>query len=181
MDAGLTGPQHCCSDMKEMTGVEKTCREVRNGRIYPTIFTHLDLPRDAARRRHFRVHDVITRKDATAARSRMANTWRTATTRKRRSRHRPNPGKGRPAVSRPSTGGSVPRSFWLGEEMRPRSRISERRVRMYARHVQPARKRFHRGSYETIGSLRRSSPSAPVASRKQSRRGIARRGFSISS
>src|SRR5882757_3807877 len=33
---GDRGPNIACSDMKEMTGVELTCREVKNGRIYPT-------------------------------------------------------------------------------------------------------------------------------------------------
>src|SRR3978361_630981 len=32
---GDRGPNIACSDMKEMTGVELTCREVKNGRIYP--------------------------------------------------------------------------------------------------------------------------------------------------
>src|SRR5215208_4074824 len=61
---GDRGPNIACSEMKEMTGVELTCREVKNGRIYPTpsytpSIYRVMLLDDGT----FRVTDVITLKD----------------------------------------------------------------------------------------------------------------------
>ena len=79
---GDRGPNIACSDMKEMTGVELTCREVKNGRIYPTpsytpSIYRVMLLDDGT----FRVTDVITLKDRDGRPlNGMPNPLRTATT-----------------------------------------------------------------------------------------------------
>jgi hypothetical protein len=166
---GDRGPNIACSDMKEMTGVELTCREVKNGRIYPTpsytpsIYRVILLDNGT-----FRVTDVITLKDRDGRPlNGMPNPLRTATT------ETPLDGAGKPLqqdVRGIDAEGLVVLSdgtFWIGEENAPSFAHFSADGRMIARHVPAGTEGDFAGApYETIGSL------PPIIAKRQSNRGI---------
>ncbi len=166
---GDRGPNIACSDMKEMTGVELTCREVKNGRIYPTpsytpSIYRVMLLDDGT----FRVTDVITLKDRDGLPlNGMPNPLRTATT------ETPLDGAGKPLpqdVRGIDAEGLVVLSdgtFWIGEENAPSFAHFGADGRMIARHVPAGTEGDFAGApYDTIGSL------PAIIAKRQSNRGI---------
>jgi hypothetical protein len=166
---GDRGPNIACSDMKEFTGVELTCREVKNGRIYPapsytpSIYRVMLLDDGT-----FRVTDVITLKDRDGRPlNGMPNPLRTATT------ETPLEGAGKPLqqdVRGIDAEGLVVLSdgtFWIGEENAPSLAHFGADGRMIARHVPAGTEGDFAGApYETIGSL------PTIIAKRQSNRGI---------
>ncbi len=166
---GDRGPNIACSDMKEMTGVELTCREVKNGRIYPTpsytpSIYRVMLLDDGS----FRVTDVITLKDRDGRPlNGMPNPLRTATT------EIPLDGAGKPLqqdVRGIDAEGLVvlsDGSFWIGEENAPSLAHFGADGRMIVRHVPTGTESDFAGApYETVGSL------PAILVKRQSNRGI---------
>jgi hypothetical protein len=166
---GDRGPNIACSDMKEMTGVELTCREVKNGRIYPTpsytpSIYRVMLLDDGT----FRVTDVITLKDRDGRPlNGMPNPLRTATT------ETPLDGAGKP-LQQDARGidaeGLVvlsDGSFWIGEENAPSLAHFGADGRMILRHVPAGTEGDFAGApYDTVGSL------PAIIAKRQSNRGI---------
>jgi hypothetical protein len=123
--------------MKEMVGVELTCREVKNGRIYPTpsytpSIYRVMLLDDGT----FRVTDVITLKDRDGRPlNGMPNPLRTATT------ETPLDGAGKPlqqdmrGIDAEGLVVLSDGSFWIGEENAPSLAHFGADGRMIARHV----------------------------------------------
>jgi len=166
---GDRGPNIACSDMKETTGVELTCREVKNGRIYPTpsytpSIYRVMLLDDGT----FRVTDVITLKDRDGRPlNGMPNPLRTATT------EIPLDGTGKPLqqdVRGIDAEGLLvlsDGSFWIGEENAPSLAHFGADGRMIVRHVPTGTESDFAGApYETVGSL------PAILVRRQSNRGI---------
>src|SRR5204863_2436167 len=61
---GDRGPNIACSEMKEIAGVElAACKEVKNGRVYPTPSYAPSIYRVLIKENGFQVTDVITLKD----------------------------------------------------------------------------------------------------------------------
>ena len=155
--------------MKEMTGVELTCREVKNGRIYPTpsytpSIYRVMLLDDGT----FRVTDVITLKDRDGRPlNGMPNPLRTATT------ETPLDGAGKRLqqdVRGIDAEGLVvlsDGSFWVGEENAPSFAHFGADGRMITRHVPAGTEGDFAGApYETVGSL------PAIVAKRQSNRGI---------
>jgi hypothetical protein len=166
---GDRGPNIACSDMKETTGVELTCREVKNGRIYPTpsytpSIYRVTLLDDGT----FRVTDVITLKDRDGRPlNGMPNPLRTATT------EIPLDGTGKPLqqdVRGIDAEGLLvlsDGSFWIGEENAPSLAHFGADGRMIVRHVPTGTESDFAGApYETVGSL------PAILVKRQSNRGI---------
>jgi hypothetical protein len=166
---GDRGPNIACSEMKEIAGVELTCGEVKNGRVYPTpTYTpsiyRVVLLDDGT----FRVTDVITLKDRDGVPlNGMPNPLRTAST------EVPLDGSGKrlqtdprgidaEALVRLSDG-----TFWVGEENAPSLLHFGADGRLLARHVPAGMAPDFAGApYRTIGSL------PAILSKRQSNRGI---------
>jgi len=166
---GDRGPNIACSDMKETMGVELTCREVKNGRIYPTpsytpSIYRVMLLDDGT----FRVTDVITLKDRDGRPlNGMPNPLRTATT------EIPLDGTGKPLqqdVRGIDAEGLLvlsDGSFWIGEENAPSLAHFGADGRMIVRHVPTGTESDFAGApYETVGSL------PAILVKRQSNRGI---------
>jgi len=166
---GDRGPNIACSDMKETTGVELTCREVKNGRIYPTpsytpSIYRVMLLDDST----FRVTDVITLKDRDGRPlNGMPNPLRTATT------ETPLDGAGKPLqqdLRGIDAEGLVVLSdgtFWIGEENAPSLAHFSADGRMIMRHVPAGTAGDFAGApYETVGSL------PAIIAKRQANRGI---------
>src|SRR5215475_13909382 len=134
---GDRGPNIACSDMKETTGVELNCREIKSSRVYPTPSYSPSIYRvmlldDGT----FRITDVITLKDRDGhPLSGMPLPLKTATT------ETPLDGTGKPlqqslrgidaeALVRLSDG-----TFWIGEENAPSIAHFAPNGRMIERHV----------------------------------------------
>jgi len=152
-----------------MTGVELTCREVKNGRIYPTpsytpSIYRVMLLDDGS----FRVTDVITLKDRDGRPlNGMPNPLRTATT------EIPLDGTGKPLqqdVRGIDAEGLLvlsDGSFWIGEENAPSLAHFGAHGRMIVRHVPTGTESDFAGApYETVGSL------PAILVKRQSNRGI---------
>jgi hypothetical protein len=172
---GDRGPNIACSEMKEVTGVELTCGEVKNGRVYPapsyapSIYRVLLLDDGS-----FRVTDIITLKDRDGVPlNGMPNPLRTATT------ETPLDGAGRPlqqdlrgidaeALVRLADG-----TFWIGEENAPSLAHFGADGRLIERHVPAGTETdFAAAPYRTIGSL------PAILAKRQANRGI--EGIAIS-
>jgi hypothetical protein len=166
---GDRGPNIACGDMKEQAGTELTCKEVRNGRVYPTpsyspsIYRVLLLDDGT-----FRVTDVMTLKDRDGRPlNGMPNPLRTATT------ETPLDGEGRKLqqdVRGIDVEGLVRLSdgtFWIGDENGPSLMHFSADGRMLARHVPKGTEGDFAGApYETVGSL------PPILAKRQANRGI---------
>src|SRR3954451_10224099 len=166
---GDRGPNIPCSDMKEITGVELTCREVKNGRVYPmpsytpSIYRVM-LHEDGT----FRVTDVITLKDRDGRPlNGMPNPLRTATT------ETPLDGAGKPlqqdmrGIDAEGLVVLSDGSFWIGEENAPSLAHFGADGRMIVRHVPTGTEGDFAGApYETVGSL------PAILVKRQSNRGI---------
>jgi hypothetical protein len=166
---GDRGPNIACGDMKEQAGTELTCKEVRNGRVYPTpsytpsIYRVLLLDDGT-----FRVTDVITLKDRDGRPlNGMPNPLRTATT------EIPLDGQGarlQQDVRGIDAEGLVrlaDGTFWIGDENGPSLMHFSADGRMLARHVPKGTEGDFAGApYETVGSL------PPILARRQANRGI---------
>jgi hypothetical protein len=165
---GDRGPNIACSDMKETTGVELTCREVKNGRIYPTPSYTPSIYRVMLLDGTFRVTDVITLKDRDGhPLNGMPNPLRTATT------ETPLDGAGKPLqqdVRGIDAEGLVVLSdgtFWIGEENGPSLAHFGADGRMIVRHVPAGTEGDFAGApYETVGSL------PAILAKRQANRGI---------
>ncbi len=166
---GDRGPNIACSDMKEQAGTELACKEVKNGRVYPTPFYTPSMYRvllldDGT----FRVTDVITLKDRDGVPlNGMPNPLRTATT------ETPLDGKGatlKQDLRGIDVEGLVKLSdgtFWVGDENGPSLAHFSADGRLIARHVpQGTEGDFTGAPYETVGSL------PPIIARRQANRGI---------
>ena len=166
---GDRGPNIACSEMKEMTGVELTCREVKNGRIYPTpsytpSIYRVMLLDDGT----FRVTDVITLKDRDGRPlNGMPNPLRTATT------ETPLDGAGKPlqqdlrGIDAEGLVVLSDGSFWIGEENAPSLAHFGADGRMIVRHVPAGTADDFAGApYETVGSL------PAIIAKRQANRGI---------
>jgi len=172
---GDRGANIACSDMKETTGVELSCREIKNSRIYPTpsyapSIYRVMLLEDGS----FRVTDVITLKDRDGRPlNGMPNPLRAATT------ETPLDGTGKPlqqdlrgidaeGLVRLSDG-----SFWIGEENAPSLAHVSAEGRIIARHVPAGVEGDFAGApYETHGTL------PAILAKRQSNRGIEAIGVS---
>src|SRR5882724_5062941 len=152
-----------------MTGVELTCREVKNGRIYPTpsytpSIYRVMLLDDGA----FRVTDVITLKDRDGRPlNGMPNPLRTATT------ETPLDGAGKPlqqdlrGIDAEGLVVLSDGSFWIGEENGPSLAHFGADGRMIVRHVPAGTEGDFAGApYKTVGSL------PAIIAKRQSNRGI---------
>jgi hypothetical protein len=166
---GDRGPNIACSEMKEITGVELSCGEVKNGRVYPTpsyapSIYRVVLLDDGG----FRVTDVITLKDRDGVPlNGLPNPQRTATT------EVPLDGSGKrlqadlrgidaEALVRLSDG-----TFWIGEENAPSLVHFSADGRLLARHVPAGIEGDFAGApYRTIGSL------PAILAKRQPNRGI---------
>jgi len=167
---GDRGPNIACDEMKATAGVEPAgCREVKNGRIYPTpsytpSIYHVMLLQDGT----FRVTDVITLKDRTGRPlNGMPNPLRTATT------ETPLDGQGRPlkqdvhgvdaeCLIRLSDG-----TFWIGDENAPSLMHFASDSRMVTRHVPRGTEgEFAGARYEVAGTL------PAILAKRQANRGI---------
>jgi hypothetical protein len=172
---GDRGPNIACGDMKATTGVELTCRDVKNGRVYPTPSYAPSIYRvmllDDGR---FRVTDVITLKDRDGAPlNGMPNPTRTATT------ETPLDGAGKrlqqdlrgidaEGLVRLSDG-----SFWISDENAPSISHFSADGRLIARHVPAGTEtEFAAAPYQTLGSL------PAILTKRQANRGI--EGLAIS-
>jgi hypothetical protein len=166
---GDRGPNIACSDMKETTGVELTCREVKSGRIYPTpsytpSIYRVMLLDDGT----FRVTDVIALKDRDGRPlNGMPNPLRTATT------ETPLDGAGKPlqqdmrGIDAEGLVVLSDGSFWIGEENAPSLAHFGADGRMIARHVPAGTEGDFAGApYETVGSL------PAILTKRQANRGI---------
>jgi hypothetical protein len=166
---GDRGPNIACSDMKATAGVELTCREVKNGRVYPapsytpSIYRVMLLDDGT-----FRVTDVITLKDRDGRPlNGMPNPLRTATT------EMPLDGTGKRlqtdvhGIDAEGLVRLADGSFWVGDENGPSLAHFSPEGRMLARHVpQGTEGDFAGARYDTVGSL----PS--ILTRRQANRGI---------
>jgi hypothetical protein len=167
---GDRGPNIACDEMKATAGVEPAaCKEVKNGRVYPTpsytpSIYRVMLLDDAT----FRVTDVITLKDRTGRPlNGMPNPLRTATT------EIPLDGKGqRLAVDvhgvdaeclvRLSDG-----TFWIGDENGPSLMHFSPDGRMLMRHVPRGTDGEYAGArYDVAGTL------PAIIAKRQANRGI---------
>jgi len=166
---GDRGPNIACSEMKEITGVELTCREVKSGRIYPTpsytpSIYRVMLLDDGT----FRVTDVITLKDRDGRPlNGMPNPLRTATT------ETPLDGAGKPlqqdlrGIDAEGLVVLSDGSFWIGEENAPSLAHFGADGRMIVRHVPAGTADDFAGApYETVGSL------PAIIAKRQANRGI---------
>jgi hypothetical protein len=166
---GDRGPNVECKDMKKVTGVELTCGEVKNGRVYPapsyspSIYRVMLLDDGS-----FRVTDVITLKDRDGhPLNGMPNPLRTAST------ETPLDGAGKKlkqdlrgidaeALVRLTDG-----SFWIGEENAPSLAHFSADGRMIARHVPAGTEGDFAGApYVTQGTL------PAIVAKRASNRGI---------
>ena len=153
---GDRGPNIACSEMKEIAGVElAACKEVRNGRVYPTPSYAPSIYRVMIMEGTFRVTDVITLKDRDGRPlSGLLNPLKTADT------DTGLDGKGRrlapdlngidaEAIVRLADG-----TFWIGEENAPSLVHVAADGRIIVRHVPKGTEREFAGArYDVKGTL----------------------------
>src|SRR3954469_22414641 len=166
---GDRGPNIECKDMMAVAGVELTCRDTKNGRVYPaqsytpSIYRVMLLDDGT-----FRVTDVITLKDRDGyPLNGMPLPLRTATT------ETPLDGAGKPLqqdVRGIDAEGLVvlsDGSFWIGDENGPSLANFGADGRMIARHIPAGTEGDFAGApYETVGSL------PAILTKRQANRGI---------
>lgn len=167
---GDRGPNIACDEMRNVAGVElAACRDVRNGRVYPTpsyapSIYRVMLQGDGT----FRVTDVITLKDRDGRPlSGLLNPLRTAST------ETPLDGRGNrlaqdvngidaEGIVRLSDG-----TFWIGDENGPSIAHFAADGRMIARHVPRGTEGEYAGArYDVVGSL------PAILTRRATNRGI---------
>lgn len=172
---GDRGPNIACSEMKETTGVELNCREIKNSRVYPTpsytpsIYRVLLLDDGT-----FQVTDVIKLKDRDGhPLNGMPNPLKTATT------EIPLDGKGAKlqqdlrgidaeALVRLNDG-----TFWVGDENGPSLAQFSADGKLLERHVPKGTEGDFAGApYKTVGSL------PAIIAKRQANRGIEAMGIS---
>jgi hypothetical protein len=166
---GDRGPNIACSDMKETTGVELTCRDVKNGRVYPTpsytpSIYRVMLLDDGT----FQVTDVIKLKDRDGRPlNGMPNPLHTATTEialdgKGAKLQQDLRGIDAEGLVRLADG-----TFWIGEENAPSLAHFSADGRLLERHVPNGTEGDFAGApYKTVGSL------PAIIAKRQSNRGI---------
>jgi hypothetical protein len=172
---GDRGPNIACSDMKATAGTELTCRDVKDGRVYPTpsyapSIYRVMLMDDGT----FRVTDVVTLKDRDGRPlNGMPNPLKTAST------ETPLDGTGKRlqqdlnGIDAEGLVRLADGSFWVGDENGPSLVHFAADGRMIARHVpRGSEGDFAGAAYETIGSL------PPIILKRQANRGI--EGIAIS-
>jgi hypothetical protein len=166
---GDRGPNIVCDEMKAIAGVElPACREVRNGRVYPTPAYTPSIYRVIVLADGFRVTDVIALKDGDGRLlNGMPNPLRTATT------ETPLDGAGKrleqsvdgidaEAIVRLADG-----TFWIGDENGPSLAHVAADGRIIARHVPRGTEgEFVGARYEVVGSL------PAILVKRQANRGI---------
>jgi Esterase-like activity of phytase len=153
---GDRGPNIACSEMKEIAGVElAACKEVRNGRVYPTPSYAPSIYRVLITENGFRVTDVITLKDRDGRPlSGLLNPLKTAAT------DTGLDGNGKPlpydlngidveAIVRLADG-----TFWIGEENGPSLSHFSADGRLLVRHVPKGTEgEFAGAHYDVKGTL----------------------------
>ena len=172
---GDRGPNIACSEMKETTGVELGCREIKNSRVYPTpsyapSIYRVVLLDDGT----FQVTDVIKLKDKDGRPlNGMPNPTKTATT------ETPLDGKGKTLQQdlRGIDAESIVRlndgTFWIGDENGPSLAHFSADGRLLERHVPKGTEGDFAGApYKTVGSL------PAILAKRQSNRGIEAIGIS---
>ena len=167
---GDRGPNIPCNDMKAVAGVELAgCRDVKNGRVYPTPSYSPSIYRvmlldDGT----FRITDVVTLKDRNGVPlNGMPNPLRTATT------EMPLDGTGKLLMQdlRGIDAEGLVRladgSFWVGEENGPSLAHFTADGKMMARHVPQGMEADYAGApYDVIGSL------PAILAKREGNRGI---------
>ena len=167
---GDRGPNITCNDMKAVAGVELAgCRDVKNGRVYPTPSYSPSIYRvmlldDGT----FRITDVVTLKDRNGVPlNGMPNPLRTATT------ETPLDGTGKLLMQdlRGIDAEGLVRladgSFWVGEENGPSLAHFTADGKMMARHVPQGMEADYAGApYDVIGSL------PAILAKREGNRGI---------
>ena len=166
---GDRGPNIACSEMKETTGVELNCREIKNSRVYPTpsytpsIYRVLLLDNGT-----FQVTDVLKLKDRDGhPLNGMPNPLKTATT------EIPLDGKGA-KLQQDMRGIDVESlvrlndgTFWIGDENGPSLAHFSADGRLLERHVPAGTEGDFSGApYKTVGSL------PAILAKRQLNRGI---------
>ena len=172
---GDRGPNIACSDMKETTGVEVGCKEIKNSRVYPTpsytpSIYRVMLLDDGT----FQVTDVIKLKDRDGRPlNGMPNPTKTAST------EIPLDGKGKTLQQdwRGIDAESIVRladgTFWIGDENAPSLNHFSADGRLLERHVPKGTEgEFAAAPYKTVGSL------PAILAKRQSNRGIEAIGIS---
>jgi hypothetical protein len=153
---GDRGPNIACSEMKEIAGVElAACKEVKNGRVYPTPSYAPSIYRVLIMENSFQVTDVITLKDRNGRPlSGLLNPLKTAAT------DTGLDGTGKPlpydlngidveAIVRLADG-----TFWIGEENGPSLSHFSADGRLLVRHVpQGTEGEFAGAHYDVKGTL----------------------------
>jgi hypothetical protein len=153
---GDRGPNIACSEMKEITGIElAACKEVKNGRVYPTPSYAPSIYRVLIMENSFQVTDVITLKDRNGRPlSGLLNPLKTAAT------DTGLDGTGKPlpydlngidveAIVRLADG-----TFWIGEENGPSLSHFSADGRLLVRHVpQGTEGEFAGAHYDVKGTL----------------------------
>jgi hypothetical protein len=166
---GDRGANIACSEMKETTGVELNCREIKNSRVYPTpsytpsIYRVLLLDNGT-----FQITDVIKLKDRDGhPLNGMPNPLKTATT------EIPLDGKGGKLAQdlRGIDAEGLVRladgTFWVGDENGPSLAHFSADGRLLERHVPKGTEGDFAGApYKTIGSL------PAIVAKRQANRGI---------
>ncbi|AMN44513.1 copper amine oxidase domain-containing protein [Rhodoplanes sp. Z2-YC6860] len=172
---GDRGPNIACSDIKEFTGVELGCREIKGSRVYPTpsyapSIYRVMLLDDGT----FQVTDVIKLKDRDGRPlNGMPNPTKTATT------ETPLDGKGKTLQQdlRGIDAESLVRlndgTFWVGDENAPSLAHFAADGKLIERHVPKGTEgEFAAAPYKTVGSL------PAILAKRQSNRGIEAIGVS---
>jgi hypothetical protein len=153
---GDRGPNIACSEMKEIAGVElAACKEVKNGRVYPTPSYAPSIYRVLIKENSFQVTDVITLKDGDGRPlSGLLNPLKTAAT------DTGLDGSGKPlpydlngidveAIVRLADG-----TFWIGEENGPSLSHFSADGRLLVRHVPKGTEgEFAGARYDVEGTL----------------------------
>ena len=180
---GDRGPNIACSDMKKIAGVElPACKEVKNGRVYPTpSYAPVDLSGDAAGRRHVPHH----RRDHVEG-SRRASAERAAQSAQDRG-HRNAARRTRQAAAHDVNGidaeGLVRLSdgtFWIGEENGPSIAHFSADGRMIERHVPKGTEgEFAGAHYDVKGTLPAILTKRPINRGIEGLRGLARRAVPL--
>lgn len=172
---GDRGPNIACSDMKEVTGVELGCREIKNSRIYPTpsyapSIYRVMLLDDGT----FQVTDVIKLKDRDGRPlNGMPNPTKTTST------ETPLDGKGKilqqdlRGIDAESLVRLADGTFWVGDENAPSLAHFAADGKLIERHVPKGTEgEFAAAPYKTVGSL------PAILAKRQSNRGIEAIGIS---
>src|SRR5262249_19373757 len=166
---GDRGPNIACDEMKSTAGVEPAaCREVKNGRVYPTPSYTPSIYRVMLLEDTFRVTDVITLKDRTGRPlNGMPNPLRTATTeipldRQGKRLAQDVHGIDAECLVRLSDG-----TFWIGDENGPSLMHFDAGGRMMMRHVPRGTDGEYAGArYDVAGTL------PAIIAKRQANRGI---------